>query len=172
MQQHYGAKWKTQSKLKLREMSDADARYILIHDRTPTHTHTAVTQTAATHTGRGEQQPASSEAARERVRDKGDGEGARKVLAGAVQVRFVEEEKLPVLYVYELQLQRGFQGKGVGRFVMQLIELVARKVQKSYGNRTGTVRKPYGNRTGMLWGRHTDTFQMSHTTKKRKKKKK
>ena len=150
MQQHYGAKWKTQSKLKLREMSDADTRCILFHDRTPTHT-------AATHTGTGGEQPpppVSSDAAGEEVRD-GDEEGARKVLAGAVQVRFVEEEKLAVLYVYELQLQRGFQGKGVGRFVMQLLELVARKVWY-FGNRWYQnvnhykVQEAYRNRTCML----------------------
>ena len=127
MQQHYGAKWKTQSKLKLREMSDADARYILFHDLTPT----LAAGRDRTQTGR-EEQPAS-DAAGEQVEGRrdggGDGEGAGKVLAGAVQVRFVEEEELPVLYVYELQLRGGYQGKGVGRFVMQLLELVARKVR-------------------------------------------
>ncbi|KAI3862958.1 hypothetical protein MKX03_005341, partial [Papaver bracteatum] len=37
---------------------------------------------------------------------------------GVVQYRFVLEEEMPVVYVYELQLEQCVQGKGLGRFLM------------------------------------------------------
>ncbi|KAJ9542534.1 hypothetical protein OSB04_029040 [Centaurea solstitialis] len=46
---------------------------------------------------------------------------------GFVQYRFTIEEEIPVLYVYELQLEPTYQGKGVGKFLMQLVELIACK---------------------------------------------
>uniref|UniRef100_A0A2P2LKX8 N-alpha-acetyltransferase 40 n=1 Tax=Rhizophora mucronata TaxID=61149 RepID=A0A2P2LKX8_RHIMU len=48
-------------------------------------------------------------------------------LVGFVQFRFTLEEELPVLYVYEIQLERSVRGKGLGEFLMQLIVLIARK---------------------------------------------
>jgi hypothetical protein len=42
--------------------------------------------------------------------------------------RFVMEEDFPVLYVYELQLEKSVQERGLGKFLMQLMELIARKV--------------------------------------------
>ena len=41
--------------------------------------------------------------------------------------RFVEEGDVDVLYLFELQLSAGVQRKGLGRHLMQLLELVARK---------------------------------------------
>ena len=49
-------------------------------------------------------------------------------LLGFVYYRFVVEEPLPVLYVYELQMEPSAQGKGLGKFMMQLIEQMACKV--------------------------------------------
>ncbi|GAB4857301.1 hypothetical protein Ancab_015209 [Ancistrocladus abbreviatus] len=49
------------------------------------------------------------------------------LLVGFAHYRFTLEEELPVLYVYELQLEPHVQGKGLGTFLMQLLELVARK---------------------------------------------
>ncbi|KAG8072584.1 hypothetical protein GUJ93_ZPchr0006g42069 [Zizania palustris] len=43
------------------------------------------------------------------------------------EARFVLEEDLPVVYVYELQLEPSVQGKGLGKFLMELIELIACK---------------------------------------------
>ncbi|KAM7253522.1 hypothetical protein ACFE04_021676 [Oxalis oulophora] len=40
----------------------------------------------------------------------------------------VDEEEVPVLYVYEIQLESRVHGKGLGKFLMQLLELIARKV--------------------------------------------
>eukprot|EP00257_Ricinus_communis_P028223 XP_025015637.1 N-alpha-acetyltransferase 40 isoform X2 [Ricinus communis] len=49
------------------------------------------------------------------------------ILVGFVHYRFTLEEEFPVLYVYEIQLQSRVQGKGLGKFLMQLIECIARK---------------------------------------------
>ncbi|GMH40092.1 hypothetical protein BSKO_07996 [Bryopsis sp. KO-2023] len=45
--------------------------------------------------------------------------------AAYVQFRY-EDENCPVLYIYELQLEPECQRKGLGRFLMQLCELMAR----------------------------------------------
>ncbi|OMO50231.1 hypothetical protein CCACVL1_30563 [Corchorus capsularis] len=47
---------------------------------------------------------------------------------GFIHYRFTLEEDIPVLYLYEIQLDSSVQGKGLGKFLMQLIELIARKV--------------------------------------------
>lgn len=52
-------------------------------------------------------------------------------IMGFVHYRFTIEEEIPVLYVYELQIERCIQGKGIGKFLMQLIELIAKKVHCS-----------------------------------------
>ncbi|KAL4424423.1 hypothetical protein ABPG77_005666 [Micractinium sp. CCAP 211/92] len=41
--------------------------------------------------------------------------------------RFEEEEGEAVLYCYEIQVVQAAQGKGVGRFLMQLLELIGRR---------------------------------------------
>nr|ASU54205.1 histone acetyltransferase [Hevea brasiliensis] len=48
-------------------------------------------------------------------------------LVGFVHYRFTLEEGLPVLYVYEIQLESRVQGKGLGKFIMELLELIACK---------------------------------------------
>jgi GNAT superfamily N-acetyltransferase len=57
-----------------------------------------------------------------------DCEEKRGSMVGFVHYRFTLEEEIPVLYVYELQLEPRVQAKGLGKFLMQLIELIARKV--------------------------------------------
>lgn len=54
------------------------------------------------------------------------------LLVGFVNYRFTLEEEIPVLYVYEIQLESCVQGKGLGKFLMQLIELIAQKVLKAF----------------------------------------
>ncbi|KAK3224578.1 hypothetical protein Dsin_004440 [Dipteronia sinensis] len=59
-----------------------------------------------------------------------DGNGSvedKGPMVGFVHFRFTLEEEVPVVYVYELQLEPRVQGKGLGKFLMQLIELIARK---------------------------------------------
>ncbi len=48
-------------------------------------------------------------------------------ILGFVTFRFLREDALDVLYVYELQLAEAAQRKGLGRHLMQICELVARK---------------------------------------------
>nr|XP_024396997.1 mitogen-activated protein kinase 4b-like isoform X3 [Physcomitrium patens] len=48
-------------------------------------------------------------------------------MVGFVHFKFGLEHDVPVLYVYEMQLKRTVQGVGLGKFLMQLLELVARK---------------------------------------------
>ncbi|XVF80852.1 hypothetical protein PTKIN_Ptkin15bG0108700 [Pterospermum kingtungense] len=48
-------------------------------------------------------------------------------LPGFLHYRFTSEEEIPVLYLYELQLDSLVQGKGLGEFLMQLVELIARE---------------------------------------------
>ncbi|PWA67935.1 Acyl-CoA N-acyltransferase [Artemisia annua] len=48
-------------------------------------------------------------------------------IIGFVHYRFTIEEEIPVLYVYELQLEPAYQGKGLGKFLMQLVEQIACK---------------------------------------------
>jgi hypothetical protein len=57
-------------------------------------------------------------------------------LVGFVHYRFVLEEDVPVLYVYELQLESCVQGKGLGMFLM---ELIAQKVLKYFSQLTLTL---------------------------------
>ncbi|KAI3862962.1 hypothetical protein MKX03_005345 [Papaver bracteatum] len=51
--------------------------------------------------------------------------------AGFVQYRFVPEEEIPVAYVYELHLEQCVQGKGLGKFLMQLVERIAYEYRMS-----------------------------------------
>ncbi|CAH1139671.1 unnamed protein product [Phyllotreta striolata] len=46
---------------------------------------------------------------------------------GFAHFRFDLDETLEVLYCYELQLEPGFQRNGLGKFMMQILELVAFK---------------------------------------------
>ncbi|KAG9139879.1 hypothetical protein Leryth_015257 [Lithospermum erythrorhizon] len=67
------------------------------------------------------------------------------MVVGFVHYRFVIEEEVPVLYVYELQLEPHVQGKGLGKFLMQLLELIAQK--NKMGAVVLTVQK--ANRSAM-----------------------
>lgn len=48
-------------------------------------------------------------------------------LAGFAHFRFVDDEDADVLYVFELQMAPSMQRRGLGKFLMQLLLLVARK---------------------------------------------
>ncbi|KAJ5067159.1 hypothetical protein M0811_13208 [Anaeramoeba ignava] len=47
--------------------------------------------------------------------------------AGFAHFRFVEDDKRAVVYLYELQLVPDVCGKGIGKFVMQFLELIVFK---------------------------------------------
>ncbi|XP_048502553.1 uncharacterized protein LOC104903568 isoform X2 [Beta vulgaris subsp. vulgaris] len=101
MERHYGTEWPTEEKVKYREMVAPEAHYIFVYE-VPTLTSNKEKRLTPT------------------IEHKGD-------VAGFVHYRFILEEELPVLYVYELQLEQRIQGKGLGKFLMQLLELIAHK---------------------------------------------
>lgn len=102
MEGPYGSEWPVEEKVKRREMVAPEARYIFVYEE-------ALERTSATC-----------------VEERGP-----ITMLGFLHFRFLIEEELPVLYVYELQLEPRVQGKGLGKFLMQLIELIARKVLNS-----------------------------------------
>lgn len=44
-----------------------------------------------------------------------------------VHIRFEEEHGQPICYLYEIQISSSHQGKGLGKYLMQLVELITRK---------------------------------------------
>ncbi|KAK9844129.1 hypothetical protein WJX81_005351 [Elliptochloris bilobata] len=55
-------------------------------------------------------------------------EGGERQPAAYVHYRWEEEDGRPVLYCYEIQLEPRVQRRGLGGFLMKLLELAARKV--------------------------------------------
>lgn len=102
MEGFYGSNWPLQAKVKRTEMTSPDARYIFVREL---------------RYGSKAYETASKEGCDQ--------------IAGFVHYRFTLEEEVPVLYVYEIQLESRIQGKGLGEFMMQLIELIASKVRVS-----------------------------------------
>ncbi|GLJ54725.1 hypothetical protein SUGI_1175530 [Cryptomeria japonica] len=99
MEGPYGSEWASEQKTKRREMVALEACYIFVRK--------ILDNNGDNHEGlwAGEGEP----------------------LVAFVQYRFIVEEEIPVLYVYELQLEECVQRRGLGKFLMQLIELIARK---------------------------------------------
>lgn len=111
MEGPYGPEWPIEEKVKRREMVAPEARYIFVRES-----------------------PYSSPKLNPvKTNDEGNSTqwmGGRDRVVGFVHYRFIVEEDIPVTYVYELQLEKCAQGKGLGKFLMQLTELIARKVIK------------------------------------------
>ncbi|KAF8008492.1 hypothetical protein BT93_K2230 [Corymbia citriodora subsp. variegata] len=114
MEGPFGAEWPAEEKVKRREMVASEARYIFVHD---------VANAGANG------MPLAVKA----KEDVADSMSDIVSIVGFVHFRFLVEEEIPVLYVYEVQLEPRVQGKGLGKFLMQLIELISRK------NRMGAV---------------------------------
>lgn len=109
MEGPYGSEWPAEEKVKRREMVAPEAHYVFVRNTSNASSGEFLT------TSECEKTSASC------VEERGP-------IVGFVHFRFVIEEELPVLYVYELQLEPRVQGKGLGKFLMQLIELIACKV--------------------------------------------
>lgn len=107
----YGPEWPAEEKIKRRDMVSANARYIVVR------------RNLGAKYGSSDQDSACPARSSEGLWS-GDGEPA----VGFVHIRFVVEQNVPVLYVYELQLEKCVQRKGLGRFLMLFMELLARKV--------------------------------------------
>lgn len=110
----YGSEWSTEEKVKHREMVATESHYIFVHEAPIPRINDMSTTI-------------------DMERNINNSVGDRGPMVGFVHYRFTLEEEVPVLYVYELQLEPSVQGKGLGKFLMQLIELIARK------NRMGAV---------------------------------
>lgn len=108
MEGPYGSEWPEEEKVKRKEMVLPEAHYVFVHEVANSNADEMTTVLTAAETSTC-------------LEDSGP-------LVGFVQYRFVLEEEIPVLYVYELQLEPRVQGKGVGKFLMQLVELMAQKV--------------------------------------------
>lgn len=109
MERPYGFEWPVEEKVKRREMVAPEARYIFAYE--------------ALDAG-----PSESSLLHEEKRTSASYLKHKKPIVGFLHYRFVVEEEVPVLYVYELQLEPRIQGKGLGNYLMQLIELIAQKV--------------------------------------------
>ena len=107
MEDAYGAEWPKEEKVKRKEMVDEDALYIVVRLDERDHIMKDKISDGILSSKRG---------------NLGIQEGLGSPVVGFVHYRFVVEEDFPVLYVYELQ------GKGLGKFLMQLLELIACKV--------------------------------------------
>ncbi|GLJ12258.1 hypothetical protein SUGI_0187540 [Cryptomeria japonica] len=102
----YGPQWAAEEKIKRREMVSREALYIFVQSLQSAQLD-SINNREAMHkcywTGNGDP------------------------VVAFVHYRFIVEEEIPVVYVYELQLEQCVQGRGLGKFLMQLIELIARK---------------------------------------------
>lgn len=106
MEGPYGPdKWPSEEKTKRREMVSSDARYIFVKKNIST-----------------------TESKELEARDEWLWASEGDPVVAFVQYRFVVEHEVPALYVYEIQLEHCIQGKGLGKFLMQFLELIARKV--------------------------------------------
>ncbi|KAG2284443.1 hypothetical protein Bca52824_055663 [Brassica carinata] len=86
MEGFYGSDWPLQAKVKRKEMSSTDARYIFVRELRCGDAYEASTQ---------------------RICEEGCDQ-----IVGFVHYRFTLEEEIPVLNVYEIQLESQIQGKG------------------------------------------------------------
>ncbi|MCO5612707.1 hypothetical protein L7F22_066976 [Adiantum nelumboides] len=109
MEGSYDIEWHAEEKVKNREMVAENALYIFAR------------LNLQDHGGEGK-----AINAKENSFD-GLWKGAGGPIIAFAQYRFVMEGEVPVLYVYEIQLEKIVQGKGLGKFLMQLLELIARK---------------------------------------------
>ncbi|KAH7529293.1 hypothetical protein FEM48_Zijuj05G0169200 [Ziziphus jujuba var. spinosa] len=109
MEGPYGSEWPVEEKVKRREMVAPEARYIFVYEASDAGQCESLTMHSA-------EKRTSASCLKH-----------KEHMVGFVHYRFILEEEVPVLYVYELQLEPHVQGKGLGKFLMQLIELIAQK---------------------------------------------
>lgn len=121
MEGSYGSQWPTEEKVKHREMVSTQARYIFVHDTSNANANWMSSKPDAkeTTTTLNKKDP----------------------MVAFLHFRFIIEETIPVLYVYELQIEPCFRGRGLGTFLMELIELIACKVLRSAFSLLSCVHK-------------------------------
>ncbi|KAL3335714.1 hypothetical protein AABB24_031770 [Solanum stoloniferum] len=112
MEASYGTEWPVEEKVKRREMVSSEARYIFVYEISNVDANIMLKLS-------------------KKGRCNADGMDDKGHLVAFVHYRFTIEEEIPVLYVYELQLEHRVQGKGLGKFLMVLLELIAQKSNMS-----------------------------------------
>ncbi|KAG6548942.1 hypothetical protein Mapa_009710 [Marchantia paleacea] len=112
----FGDEWPQEQKNKRREMVSQAARYIILRQTTGSQVD-----------AKDEAQALESKSREQKQQSLWAGEGDPVV--AFVQFRFMIDHDVPVLYVYELQLESCVQRKGLGKFLMQFCELIGRKNQ-------------------------------------------
>nr|XP_016440642.1 PREDICTED: N-alpha-acetyltransferase 40-like isoform X1 [Nicotiana tabacum] len=112
MEPAYGTEWPEEEKVKRRQMVSSEARYIFVYETVNADANIMFKLS-------------------KKGRSNADGTDDKGHLVAFVHYRFTIEEEIPVLYVYELQLEHRVQGKGLGKFLMLLIELIAQKSKMS-----------------------------------------
>lgn len=112
MEASYGTEWPVEEKVKRREMVSSEARYIFVYEISNVDANIMLKLS-------------------KRGRCNEVGMDDKVHLVAFVHYRFTIEEEIPVLYVYELQLEHHVQGKGLGKFLILLIELIAQKSKMS-----------------------------------------
>eukprot|EP00850_Spirogloea_muscicola_P013058 SM000087S23340 [mRNA] locus=s87:57769:65369:- [translate_table: standard] len=113
MQRYHGAAWLAEAKLKQAQLVEDGAKYILI---TPVVKAISASGMTAPGVHNNSHDSSRSPPADDPTEPQ-----------GFVQFRFVEEEGVPVLYVYELQLGHPLQRCGLGTLLMRLMERVAQE---------------------------------------------
>ena len=104
MEEAFGPEeWPAEEKSKRRQMVSPDARYIFVRQ---TGSSSETTEASKNLLWKSEGDP----------------------IVAFVHYRFLVEHDVPALYVFEIQVEQAVQGKGLGRFLMQFLELIARKV--------------------------------------------
>lgn len=106
MEALYGPhEWPAEENLKHKDMVSPDARYIFVREDC-----------------------SSNERKETEASNRGLWAGEGNPVVAFVHYRFVLEYEVPALFVYEIQLEKLVQGRGLGEFLMQLLEIVACKV--------------------------------------------
>jgi N-alpha-acetyltransferase 40 len=106
--------WGWKDKKKRSELLDADARFIVV---------TAMDRQSVV-----EDPTLPSDT---RPQDSGQAAHIADVAQGQplafVHLRYEIEREIPVAYVWDIQVEGSMQGRGLGRFLLQVVELIARK---------------------------------------------
>jgi ribosomal protein S18 acetylase RimI-like enzyme len=105
--------WKPAQKRK--EMEHEDARYLIAYDTMPSSSVQLENQTNNNNNN-----------SNNNTNNNTTSSNATTPVA-FVHVRFEEEHGQPICYLYEIQIASSHQSKGLGKYLMQLVELITRK---------------------------------------------
>lgn len=86
---------------------------------------------------------------------KGEENGEGKRPLGFVHYRFIAQGAFPVLYLFEIQLERSIRRRGLGKHLMRMVEIIAKRtnmgwVMLTVFNENMSARKMYINSLGYV----------------------